>query len=53
MLPGPWIVVSAQDGVREEKRIIETDFRYGPWTADGPGGAFRIREQQRRYEVLI
>ena len=50
-MPGPWIVVTADQEFRVEKRLIDTEFRVGEWHKDTEGKVVRIRERQNRFEV--
>ena len=51
LMPGPWIVVTADQEFRVEKRLIDTEFRVGEWHKDTEGKVVRIRERQNRFEV--
>ena len=50
---GPWVLVSAEGNLRQERRLIDTDYRHGEGFVDAVGSVVRIREKQHRFEVLF
>ena len=50
---GPWILVSAEGNLKQERRLIDIDYRHGEWFLDSLGSVVRIRDKQHRHEVLF